>query len=260
MKAKIQQRLQELEQQAGITILYACESGSRAWGFASPDSDYDVRFIYTHPIDWYLSIENRKDAIDLPLDPNDIDLSGWELRKTLGLFRKSNGPLLEWLQSPIIYKNKNDFRERLWSLQHQYSSNKALIHHYLGIANNVYREYSDTYRIKIKRYFYILRPLLAAKWVLERESPAPTEFSKLLGLLTNRPMLLQHIEGLLAKKAEVGEGHFVDVIPELSVFIDKELKICEHATKKLHSVIHKTEALNQLFRTLIKEHDTAKSI
>ena len=256
MKTKIQQRLKEIEEKGNLTILYACESGSRAWGFASPDSDYDVRFIYVKPIHWYLSIEKRKDAIDLPVDPNNIDLSGWELTKTLALFRKSNGPLLEWLQSPIVYLDKGNFRERLWELSNQYSAQKALIHHYLGIAKNSFLANTDTFRIKIKRYFYILRPLLAAKWVVEQQTPAPTAFSKLLDLLANQPKILHIIEELLEEKAAVGESHYVNLNQQLEAFIGQTFTQCEEAAKELPTTIHQAEPLNEFLRTLIKEHDT----
>jgi predicted nucleotidyltransferase len=99
----ILEQLEQIEQEEQVTILYACESGSRAWGFPSQDSDYDVRFIYLHKPEWYLSIYDKRDVIERPIN-NMLDINGWDLRKALNLFRKSNPPLLEWLQSPIQYK------------------------------------------------------------------------------------------------------------------------------------------------------------
>jgi len=114
MEKQIRKELIKIEEKKNIRILYAVESGSRAWGFASTDSDWDVRFLYIHDQDWYLSIDDKEDNYEKIL-PNNIDLSGWELRKTLKLFRKSNPPLLEWLRSPIIYLEKystaNQLRE-----------------------------------------------------------------------------------------------------------------------------------------------------
>src|SRR5688572_24447307 len=102
MIEEIKRELLRLETGNSIKILYAVESGSRAWGFASTDSDWDVRFIYIHKLEWYLQIEDKKDSLDKIL-PNEIDLAGWEIRKALKLFRKSNPPMMEWLRSPIVY-------------------------------------------------------------------------------------------------------------------------------------------------------------
>ena len=108
--AAINQALDHVEADDDVAILLAVESASRAWGFPSSDSDYDVRFVYVRPPDWYLSIdlEARRDVIEYPLKDN-IDLSGWDLRKALRLFRKSNPPLLEWLQCPIVYRERCSF-------------------------------------------------------------------------------------------------------------------------------------------------------
>src|SRR6056297_3590984 len=103
---EIQSRLEALEQQENIHIALAVESGSRAWGFASSDSDYDVRFVYLRPTNWYLSIdlERRRDVIEQPII-DEYDVGGWDLRKALQLLRKCNPPLLEWLNSPIVYRS-----------------------------------------------------------------------------------------------------------------------------------------------------------
>ena len=103
MDAIIQEKLNQLEAEYGVQILLAVESGSRAWGFASPDSDYDVRFIFWHPKDWYLSVFEQRDVIELPVDAV-LDISGWDIRKALRLLWKSNAALIEWLNSPIVYR------------------------------------------------------------------------------------------------------------------------------------------------------------
>ena len=102
MEQLIHSRLIEIEAKNAIKIVYACESGSRAWGFPSANSDYDVRFIYIRPVDWYLSIYEKRDVIEYPIDEQ-LDISGWDLKKALQLLRKTNPPLLEWLGSPIVY-------------------------------------------------------------------------------------------------------------------------------------------------------------
>ncbi len=111
----IQDELARIEGEEGVRIVYACESGSRAWGFPSRDSDYDARFLYIRPVEWYLSITEKRDVIERPIS-NMLDITGWDLRKALRLFRKSNPPLLEWLQSPTVYKETGSAAEALRSL------------------------------------------------------------------------------------------------------------------------------------------------
>lgn len=120
----IKEKLRELEQQHHIKILYACESGSRAWGFPSPDSDFDVRFIYARRINDYLNIAEAKEVIDLPVNEV-LDIGGWDLKKALKLFLKSNGPLYEWLQSPVVYVDDCGFAQELRELASKYFSMRA---------------------------------------------------------------------------------------------------------------------------------------
>src|SRR4051794_14574214 len=101
---RVSAALLAVEHEKDVRVLYACESGSRAWGFASRDSDYDVPFLYVHERDWYLSVDDRRDVLEYPLR-DELDVSGWELRKALRLLRKSNPPLLEWLNSPMVYRD-----------------------------------------------------------------------------------------------------------------------------------------------------------
>ncbi len=142
MEQEIRSQLENIEAEEGVRILFACESGSRAWGFPSADSDYDVRFLYLHPPEWYLSIdlEKKRDVIERPINEQ-IDLSGWDLRKALGLLRKSNPPLLEWLGSPIIYWEKYSVAQQMRALTSTYYSPKACMYHYLHMARGNYREY-----------------------------------------------------------------------------------------------------------------------
>ena len=133
MEQAIKANLAEIEARETVRIVYACESGSRAWGFPSSDSDYDVRFIYLHPLEWYLSIEDKRDVIGDPIT-GQLDVNGWDLRKTLQLFRKSNPPLFEWLNSPIVYLEKYSVASRLRSLLAVYYSSRTCAYHYLQMA------------------------------------------------------------------------------------------------------------------------------
>ena len=154
MKEIILEQLKKLEQQRDIKILFACESGSRGWGFHSPDSDYDVRFVYVHKKDWYLSIEDRKDFIEFPKD-DILDITGYELRKMLKLFRSSNAVIFEWIQSPVMYRKNEAFLERIKLLVKEYYSPKAGLHHYLGLTRNTFEAYLQAERVKLKNTFML---------------------------------------------------------------------------------------------------------
>ena len=130
---RVRDALADLEATRDVRVLYACESGSRAWGFASRDSDYDVRFLYVHRRDWYLSVDDRRDVIEQSI-ANDLDVSGWELRKALRLLRKSNPPLLEWLRSPVVYRHDPLFAAEFGALASEFYSPRRCFAHYLHMA------------------------------------------------------------------------------------------------------------------------------
>jgi len=202
MITRIASALASLEATHNIQILYACESGSRAWGFPSPDSDYDVRFIYVHATDWYLGLDEGPDTLNFPVD-DELDLAGWELRKTLRLLRGSNAALFEWLQSPIVYHEASGFRAQLAPLLPQAFNLKAGLHHYLGQLRRGVEEDLVGEEVRLKRLFYALRSALAARWIRERHALPPMEFAPLRALL---PDDLQGIaDKLLAQKAYSNE-------------------------------------------------------
>ncbi|CAK0778386.1 conserved hypothetical protein [Gammaproteobacteria bacterium] len=139
IRAQIEEHLAAIESKHGVRVLYACESGSRGWGFASPDSDYDVRFIYVHPLPWYLCVSPQRDVIELPLSKV-LDINGWELRKALGLLKKGNATLIEWLDSPVIYRAEPKFIEAMRAAAHQTHQPERSFHHYIHMARGNYRE------------------------------------------------------------------------------------------------------------------------
>ncbi len=153
MKEHIKRTLTELAKERRINILYACESGSRAWGFESPDSDWDVRVIYAHSLEWYLSLENKKDTIDEML-PLELDLGGWEIRKTLRLFADGNLALFEWINSPEIYFKNESFHQSLKALISQYFNPIKGMNHYLSMARKKVENHMSGNSVKIKKLFY----------------------------------------------------------------------------------------------------------
>ena len=178
MKEKILEKLKEIEKSKNVEILFAVESGSRAWGFASPDSDYDIRFIYKHKPEYYLSLWEKPDVIEF-MTEDDLDGSGWDLRKTVKLLAKSNAPLIEWLFSPIVYFKNDDFAKKMQDLAVECFSPIAVLHHYLGTTKN-FMEVCEMEEVKLKSYFYALRTALAGKWIIENNSFPPVAFADLL--------------------------------------------------------------------------------
>jgi len=248
METKIMQSLFEVETQYNVNVVYASESGSRAWGFPSPDSDYDVRFIYVHNKEYYLSVDEQRDVIELPI--NDLlDINGWELRKALRLFRKSNGPLFEWLQSPIVYAQNNEFIDDLKNLMPHYFSPRATMHHYLSMAKTVLESDLVGGEVRLKKYFYALRPILACRWIADRREVPPMEFGKLRVLLAND--LNKIVDDLLKQKAVVDEKYMIKPIEQLHSFIKSEIEYCQKAVPGLTSVNTDSDTLNNLFRKYV---------
>ena len=250
MKSKILFCLHKIEAEENIRIVYACESGSRAWGFPSADSDYDVRFLYVRPVEWYLSIDVKRDVIERPLQ-DELDISGWDLKKALRLFGKSNPPLLEWLGSPIVYREQYSAAASMRGLLRDYYSFTTCLYHYLHMARGNYREYLKGDVVWIKKYFYVLRPILALNWIERGLGVVPTDFSILVDKLALEPPVAQEIAHLLAAKragAELDRGPRIET---LSRFIAAEL---DHWEK--NSVMHEkhptnSDKLDELFRTTL---------
>lgn len=219
---KVHTEIERLEREEDVTIFYACESGSRAWGFESRDSDYDVRFLYAHRTEWYLTVGCKRDVIERPVS-QDLDVSGWDVKKALGLMGKSNPPLLEWLQSPIQYRDLPRATAHIRALISEFYSPVATFHHYLHMAQGNYRDYLRGDKVWVKKYFYVLRPALACIWIERGMGVVPMEFASLVqGVLTDGA-LVSAIDGLLAAKRSGCELDRGPRIPEISDFLDREL-------------------------------------
>jgi len=249
MVETIKEKLNELERDHHIRILYACESGSRAWGFPSPDSDFDVRFIYARTMDDYLNIHEIKDVIDLPVNEV-LDIGGWDIKKALKLFLKSNGPLYEWLQSPIIYQDDLSLAEVLLQLMPKYFSLRAGGNHYLSMALNTVTNDLVGDEVKLKRYFYALRSALACKWITEVKSVPPMEFKKLRELVDDQTFQL-HIDELLELKLVSNEKTFIKPILILDEWLKDTLSTCKALLDQIPSNHLHADELNVIFRKYI---------
>lgn len=225
IKLEIQNQITNIERDFDVKILYACESGSRAWGFPSKDSDYDVRFIYLQRPEWYLAInlEHKRDVIELPIN-DDLDINGWNLRKALQLYRKSNPPLLEWLGSPIVYHERGNVANRLRELAKLYYSPIACMYHYFHMAQGNYRKYLQGEQVWVKKYFYVLRPLLAIRWLEADRGVVPTEFSELVATTLEQGPLQEKINELIADKQTGKELDRGPWIPVISDFLAEEME------------------------------------
>jgi predicted nucleotidyltransferase len=222
----IREKLLEIEKEHTVKIVYAVESGSRAWGFESVDSDYDVRFIYVHNKNWYLNILPKRDVIEYPI-VNEFDYSGWDMRKTLFLISKSNPALFEWLNSPILYYKDEYFYNIMKQLSKEYFSPLSSIYHYLHMASGNYRQYLKANEVKIKKYFYVLRPIMACMWIEKYKETPPMEFEKLATLITDNE-LLEEITALLNKKRAGIELGIEPKIAAINNFIEDALEHFEN--------------------------------
>jgi predicted nucleotidyltransferase len=222
MRERVRHQLAEVERRFGVRVLYACESGSRAWGFASPDSDYDVRFLYVHPPEWYLRVDAGRDVIELPID-DELDVCGWEWRKALGLLKSANPALIEWLDSPIVYQQDEAVIAELKAqVPHWFSPLRARWHYY-SMARKNFRGYLQGDEVRLKKYFYVLRPLLAVRWVEEGKGVPPIRFAELLAGSNLDTSLRKEVDELLMLKQSAGEANYGPQRPLLHEFIVSEL-------------------------------------
>ncbi len=254
MVEEIKKEIAALEEKHNIKIVYAVESGSRAWGFASTNSDWDVRFIYVHNYDWYLSVDEKKDNIEIIL-PNDIDLAGWELRKAMLLFKKSNPPLLEWLKSPVVYKETLSTTAKLREAAEEYFNPKSCLYHYFNMARNNYEAYfKDEKEARLKKYFYVLRPLLACSWIEETGEMAPIEFDVLVNNEIIDPLLKAEINNLLIQKKNGVELDKGARVPIIDAFIENRITHFEQYIKDYQFTNTPAySTLNNIFRSTLEE-------
>jgi uncharacterized protein len=254
MRARIVERLKAVEREWSVEILFAIESGSRAWGFASPDSDFDVRFIYRHPEPWYTQLTEPRDVIEMGIDEHLIDLNGWDVRKALRLALKSNPALWEWLVSPVTYLERGPFRAEARSLFQNHAGLMRVAGHYWSIARTQWTsEIAGRDDPKLKKYFYCVRPLLSLQYVLEHRALPPMAISELLAATDMPPEVRAEVEHLLVAKRgtpELGRGNRIGAI---DAWILAEL--ATHAPKSLDlsdtGAAGRIEAAERLFRSTI---------
>lgn len=249
IRGEIEAQLRGIEAGHGVRILYACESGSRGWGFASPDSDYDVRFIYAPPLEWYLTVFPGRDVIELPINAV-LDISGWELRKALALLRAGNATLIEWLDSPIVYRADPEFLQAMRTAAAAVFRPERSFHHYLNMARNNHRRYLQGETVLLKKYLYVLRPILAALWVVEKQAMPPMAFEHLVAGMISDPPLLEAIAQLLEIKRAAGEAQTGQSFPVINAFIETQLQALAQRLPPRRDLIDGT-LLDALLRQIV---------
>lgn len=249
MREIIQEKLNEIETRENVKILHCIESGSRAWGFASPDSDYDVRFIYVRPKEYYLRLDKTRDVIEWQLDDT-LDINGWDIQKALTLLHKSNPTLFEWNSSPIVYKTTEEWK-KISEIINNYFIAKSGLYHYLSTAKGNYREYLKGETVRLKKYFYVLRPLLACKWILAEGTPPPMLFKTLMDKYLDED-IKPDVEKLLDMKMntpELGEGKRFDRINE---YLDRNIEEIDRIIDGLPlGNVPDWKELNEIFLSLL---------
>lgn len=246
IQVQIQAALSRIEVEQDARLLFAVESGSRAWGFASPDSDYDVRFVYMRGVRNYVRLQERRDVIELPI-VGDLDINGWDIVKALVQFRKSNPSLLEWLHSPIMYRQNGNFAPTLRTLAQEHFSIRRMTYHYLSMAKSNYRlSIENKAEVSLKKYLYVLRPLCCIRWMEQQGTPPPTSIHDILQSIELPMDVRTRLDELMARKkqaAELGtEAH--DLL--LDGFIDGELLRVEEQVTQLPDREMPVELLNEL--------------
>ena len=247
MRETILSKLNEIETRERVKILLAVESGSRAWGFASPDSDYDVCFLYVRPMADYLRLERSRDVIELPIE-GELDINGWDLDKALRLLHASNPTLFEWFSSPIVYHDSAS-AEALRSLSSRYFSPRRSLNHYLSMAMRNQRQYLKSDTVMAKKYFYVLRPVLACRWILDRGTPPPVLFSELQAAELDSA-LLPEVDRLLDLKKNAPEIKTVPAVESLNRYLEDSIEEIRGALARLpKDSAPGWEELNRFFRS-----------
>ncbi|MGM0839660.1 MAG: nucleotidyltransferase domain-containing protein [Bacillota bacterium] len=217
MRKIILDKLKSIEREERVRILYAVEAGSRAWGYHTDESDYDVRFIYIREVPAYLNLQGTKDVIVKPVQYS-IEFSGWDLSKALKLLRKSNPSLMEWLTNENVYIEHPDI-EKVRKLREQtFSPTRCLIHYYHMGKRNM-EKYSNEEIKDLKKMMTIIRPWLAFKWIKEYQTFPPNGVNEMVDSITMNEEMKATISSMLLSRVNGKEVPF----PHL-MYMEKDIR------------------------------------
>lgn len=245
----IEDRLKGIKLDEGVQIPWAIESGSRAWGFPSPDSDYDCRFIYVRRREEYLSLWPKRDVIETPLDEI-YDVNGWDISKAIRLMAKGNATVVEWLRSPIVYSGDGTVRDRLLDFAYAHADRSAIGRHYFHVALQQQERPTN-----LKRFFYVLRPAVALRWldVHSNRAVPPMELPTLMSEADMDPQVRSAVDDLIRLKAETREMGHGTLPPILVRFVRDQLTSASRFqnAEPTHDLEEMRGAANELFRSLV---------
>ena len=223
IKSTILQKLLETQRNYNVKIPLAVESGSRGWGFASPDSDYDCRFVYIHEKNWYLSVFDKPDIIEYAAGKV-FDINGWDLRKFIAHTVKSNAVMLEWLSSNDVYQKDEAIASLLSELGGKFFNPVTVSHHYLGMAVKKYAELTSAGKSKLKHYFYVLRPLANIRYIETYEKMPHMKYNRTLAGIGLDKGVRNEIQLLLDTKKFTDESYVVERNEVLLRYFSDEIR------------------------------------
>ncbi len=222
IRSDVRGYLADIEHEHGVRVLFACESGSRAWGFASPDSDFDVRFIYVREPDWYLSIERGRDVIEIPIS-GDMDISGWDLQKALHLARSGNATLSEWLDSPVVYQAEPGFADAMRGVLDLTYRRDRVFMHYKSLTEKNFIHARRGKGVRVKKFLYSLRTALAAQWCATRDDRPPMTLAALADALVPQVHERAEIDAIVEAKSTLAEKSTYAAPGELAEFLEARI-------------------------------------
>jgi predicted nucleotidyltransferase len=215
-----------------VALPMAVESGSRAWGFPSPDSDYDCRFVFVRPLEHYLSPWPARDVIES--EPRGLlDINGWDLKKAVELLVKGNAVILEWVQSPIVYRADQRFVADFLALADRVTHRGLLASHYVHVAETQWDRFvTDQETAPLKKLFYSLRPAVALRWLRQHPDSMfpPMSLPDLMAQAALPTELVAAIDALIRLKAVTREMGTSQVPDAVRTFILGELAISDRTT------------------------------
>jgi predicted nucleotidyltransferase len=245
-------KLRETEEKYCVKIPLAIESGSRGWGFASPDSDYDCRFVYVRERDWYISVFDKPDIIEYAADKV-FDVNGWDIRKFISHITKSNAVMFEWLSSNEIYIKDVQITELLQGLAVDFFNPISVSHHYLSLANKKYKEILEADEAKLKKYFYVLRPLANLSYVEQYGKQPYMEYFRTLAEVEVKKTVADEILRLVEMKKAADESFMIPKNTTLLDYFADELDRHEERLKTLTFDKNRyREQADVLFRKIIE--------
>lgn len=244
--------LKDIEREHNINILLAVESGSRAWGFPSNDSDWDVRMIYVHKPEWYFKVKEQRDVIEYMYN-DDVDLSGWELRKALELLSKGNTTVFEWLHSPKIYYIDKEFARRISEIEAGYFHPVKSMYHYNRIYNKHNERYLQRDDFNVKRFLYYLRGVLACRWIEQKGTLPPVCFEDLVDAMVPEKTIKTNIEEIIRMKKEGLESNMISIDNQL---VDYAQKLADYYNKTIghfrpEQTVASTDALDSILYDMV---------